>query len=321
MRKKILTAIFSLVAVTSYSFQYQGDNVSTINSNFVTEKGKDYMRKGVLSSYLYRSGSTSSTQKIELYSGTGENEGSQDYLPYDTKSKGFLIGTTSQFNATHNTAWMTGVSFGYIYSNLDFNEGVRDENIHTIGVNAYISYLRNTNVYMAYLGTGLSSVKNGLDNTDKNDVKVGIEAGRVYDFGNRNYFYPYIGIEGSRYFMDDYYSKNSGINDIAYYRQSKRGLVKLIIGTNYTIDRAKYFIEGNLKATQNIIGENPEYSVKLNEIKMNLEELNTGKLTGIAEVKLGYYWAEDLLYTLEVSYHKNKNYKDLITGVRVSYSF
>lgn len=321
MRKKILLTTFSIIAMASYSFQYQGENVSAINSNFVTEKGKDYMRKGVLSSYLYRSGSTSSTQKIEIYSGMGENDGNHDYLSYDTKSKGFILGTTSQFNATHNTAWMTGVSFGYIHSNLDFNEGMRDENIHTIGVNAYIAYLRNTYVYMAYLGTGLSSVKNGLDNADKDDVKIGIEAGSVYSFGNRNYFYPYIGIEGSRYFMDDYYSKNPGINDVAYYRQSKRGLVKLIIGTNYTIDRAKYFIEGNLKVAQNIIGENPQYSVELNGTKVNLEELNTGKLTGIAELKLGYYWAEDLLYTLEVSYHQNKNYRDLITGFRVSYSF
>ncbi|MGL6101168.1 MAG: hypothetical protein ACRC0G_16280, partial [Fusobacteriaceae bacterium] len=63
MRKKILMGIYPFIGICSFAFY--SNNIAELNSKVVTDKGKQYMRFGILSSMLERAGRSKSTQNIE----------------------------------------------------------------------------------------------------------------------------------------------------------------------------------------------------------------------------------------------------------------
>ncbi|MGL4945936.1 MAG: autotransporter outer membrane beta-barrel domain-containing protein, partial [Fusobacteriaceae bacterium] len=272
MRKKFLLGLYPLIGI--YAFAFYSNNVAELNSKVVTDKGKQYMRLGILSSLLARAGTTRSTQNIEIYGGNGEFSGDSTYSGYDTKSAGFTIGTTSQFRILKteeiDSRWITGVSLGYINSDVDYNERSKKEDIRTLGINAYLGYFRNNYFTMGYLGTGISRAEISGKSQHREDVNFGIESGKIFHLGERQYIYPYLGLDFNGYLLSNYEIEDYEYEKGAEAQGTAGG------GVTYFIDYTKYLFKFNARWSSPL-NENKKYEVidssgnKIKLEKFNLE--------------------------------------------------
>ncbi|MGL5124010.1 MAG: autotransporter outer membrane beta-barrel domain-containing protein [Fusobacteriaceae bacterium] len=316
LRKKIFILFFITIGTISWGIDYQGNNITELNSNFIAEKGKQYMRQGIISDYLNRAGASKSTQNIEVFLGEGKADRTSEYSSYRNKNKGFIIGTTSEFNATEEGSFITGVTLGYINSKINYNDFVNDEKIRTLGANSYIGYLRNNYFTMATLGLGMSIAKNGTENYDRNNVNVGIEGGRFFNVFSRNYLYPYLGFGYGQYFQKGYKNEKN-----MKYEKNNYDILNIGTGLSYYADFTKFIFKSDLRWTKilNVIEERKISDYSENTIQIDNSQANNEQLTLASE--LGYYIAEDLLVSLEVTGVYAVDYRDIIFGVKIGYTF
>ncbi|MGL4403738.1 MAG: autotransporter outer membrane beta-barrel domain-containing protein [Fusobacteriaceae bacterium] len=317
MRKKILLSLYPLIGICTFAFY--SNNTAELNSKVVTEKGKQYMRLGILSSMLARAGTSRSTQNIEVYGGDGKFSGDGTYSGYDTRSEGFTIGTTSQFRNIKtdvvDSKWITGVSFGYIDSEVDYQEKSKKEEIGTIGVNAYLGYFRNNYFTMGYLGIGFSRAEILGKSQHREDVNFGIESGKIFHLGERQYIYPYLGLDFNGYLLSNY-----EIEDYEY-KKGNEAQGTAGAGITYFIDYTKYLFKFNARWSSPL-NENKKYEViNSSGDKMKLGKFNLEGDTLTLSALSGYYIAEDLLISLEVLGVYGKNYRETVYGMKLSYTF
>lgn len=316
LRKNILISFFVTMGLVSLSADYQGNNIAELNSNFITEKGRQYMRQGIVSSYLDRAGTSKSTQNIEIFLGEGKADGNNTYSAYKNKNKGFLIGTTSEFNKTEKDSWITGVTFGYINSKINYNDFSNNERVRTLGVNSYIGYLKDDYLGMATLGGGLSIAKNGTENYDRNNINLGIEGGRFFNVFSRSYLYPYIGFGYGQYFLKGYKNEKN-----MKYNKNNYGALNFNTGLSYYVDFTKFIFKSDLRWTKILNSIKDREVIDFNGDRLEIEQYqdNDDQLTVVFDV--GYYIEEDLLLTLEVSGIYTADYRDLIFGMKIGYTF
>lgn len=317
MRKKILLGIYPLIGI--YSFAFYSNNVAELNSKVIMDKGKQYMRFGVLSSLLERAGSTKSSQNIELYVGDGQFNGDRDFSGYKNSSTGFTMGTTSQFNGIktdeNRSNWITGVSFGYIDSEIKYAERAQKEDLRTLGVNAYLGYFKNNYFTMGYMGAGFSRAKISGKTQNREDINFGVESGKIFHLGERQYVYPYIGLDFDGYFLSNY--------EIGGYRYKKNIEAQGTggVGVTYFIDYTKYLFKFNGR-WNSPMDRNKRYEAITPEgekIKLGRFNLEGDSLT--LSAMAGYYIDEDLLLSLEVLGVYTENYDETVYGVKLSYTF
>ncbi|MGL4980404.1 MAG: autotransporter outer membrane beta-barrel domain-containing protein, partial [Fusobacteriaceae bacterium] len=295
------------------------NNIAELNSKIVTDKGKQYMRFGILSSMLERAGRSTSTQNIELYGGEGRFLGDNGYSGYDFKTAGVTIGTTSQFKVIKtdnlNSRWIAGVSFGYLKSEAKYEERVKKEKIDTIGVNSYLGYFRNNYFTMGYLGAGISRAKILSENQNREDVNFGVESGKIFNLGDRHYIYPYIGLDFNGYLLSDY--EIEGFK----YKKGNEAQGTSGVGVTYFIDSTKYLFKFNGRWASPF-NSNKKYEVMTpSGEKVNLGKFNLEGDSLTLSAMGGYYIAEDLLLSLEVLGVYAKDYRETVYGMKLSYTF
>ncbi|MGL4688332.1 MAG: autotransporter outer membrane beta-barrel domain-containing protein, partial [Fusobacteriaceae bacterium] len=295
---------------------YQGNNITELNSNFIAEKGKQYIRQGIVSSYLDRAGTSKSTQNIEVFLGEGKADGNGGYSSYRNKNKGFIIGTTSEFNTTEEGSFITGGTFGYINSKINYNDFVNDEKVRTLGANSFIGYLRNDYFSMATLGWGISTAKNGTENYDRNNINLGVEGGRFFNIFQRSYLYPYLGFGYGQYFQKGYKNEKN-----MKYDKNNYDTLNFNTGLSYYADFTKFIFKSDIRWTKILNSIDAREVLDSNGTLLQIDNYQTkdDQLTLTSE--LGYYIAEDLLISLEVISVYAVDYRDLIFGVKVGYTF
>lgn len=317
MRKKILLGIYPLIGI--YCFAFYSNNVAELNSKVVTDKGKQYMRFGILSSMLGRAGNSKSSQNLELYGGSGKFNGDKTYSEYKTNSTGFTMGTTSQFNEikyeNFKSKWITGVSFGYIDSEVDYEERGKKEDIGTIGVNGYLGYYRNGYFTMGYLGAGYSRAKISGKSQDREDVNFGIESGKIFRTGDRQYLYPYLGLDFNGYFLSNYEI------DGYEYKKGNEAQGTVGAGVTYFIDYTKYLFKFNARWSSPLDSDKRYEAVDSSGNSVRLEKFNLEGNSLVLSAMGGYYIAEDLLLSLEILGVYAEDYRETVYGMKLSYTF
>lgn len=317
MRKKILLGIFPLIGI--YSFAFYSNNVAELNSKVVTDKGKQYMRYGILSSMLERAGTSKSSQNLELYGGSGKFQGDNSYSEYKNDSVGFTMGTTSQFNEIKtddlHSKWIAGVSFGYIDSEVEYGERDKKEDIGTMGVNGYLGYFQNGYFTMGYIGAGYSKAKISGKSQNREDVNFGIESGKIFHMGEREYLYPYLGLDFNGYFLSDY--------EIDGYRYKKGNETQGTAGAGvtYFIDYTKYLLKFNARWSSPLDSDKRYEAISSTGERVTLGKFNLEGNSLTLSAMGGYYIEEDLLLSLEILGVYAENYRETVYGVKLSYTF
>lgn len=321
MRKKLLLGLLAALGVSSAASDlYYANNVAELNSKIITEKGKQYMRFGILASHLERAGVSKSSQSIEVFGGDGRFDGDRTYSGYSTKLRGIAISTTSQFNKiereNYTSKWITGVSFGYINSDVDYERRDTDEQIDTIGVNAYLGYNFNDYLAQGYIGAGFSKADVGHEEHRREDLNFGLEGGKIFKLSDRSYLYPYLGFDFTGYFLSDYeiegwkYKKNNELNG------------NVIAGATYFMDFTKWLVKLHLKWSSPLDTDEEYTVIKAGAGKE--EQLARFEIEGdvlTLNGMVGYYIEEDMLLSLEVMGVFNKDYHESVYGIKLNYTF
>lgn len=313
MRKNILMIGLSILSLSAYGM-LENNNIAEINNSFIREKGREYIRQGILSEFQNREGSSKSNQYIEGVLGTGKYTGTGDYSKYKTDTKGVVIGTTSQFNQEENSSWITGVSFGYLTSEVDYDWSKRGDKVESIGTNAYLGYREKNLLSFGYVGIGVNNNKGQSFNQDRKSLNLGLEVGKIYSFNERKYLYPYLGLDYSLFFLED-----EEIGNIRYEKDSySYGTGG--IGISYFADYTKWQFKLNARLNGEILSSG---GVKVKNLDLN-RSYESFKLEGenlTLSFRVGYYLAEDILLTFETLGVYNRDYRDVVYGLRVSHNF
>ncbi|MGL5056726.1 MAG: autotransporter domain-containing protein [Fusobacteriaceae bacterium] len=311
MRKNVLMVGLSVLSLSSYGM-LQSNNVAEINNNFIKEKGREYIRQGIMSDFQNRAGATKSNQYIEGVLGNGKYNGTGDYSKYKTDTKGIVIGTTSEFNKEEESSWITGVNFGYLTSDVNYDSIERKDKAENISTNAYLGYRDKNLLSFGYAGIGINKKKTNNFSEDKKNLNLGLEVGKIYSFSDRKYLYPYIGLDYSLFFLDD-----KDVGNLKYekdiYNYGVGG-----VGISYFADYTKWQFKINARLNSEIFSSE---SGKVNFLNKSYDsfELEGRNLT--VSFRVGYYLAEDILLTLETLGVYNEDYRDVVYGLRISHNF
>lgn len=310
--KKIL-CLFLLAAcyTVGYSNNFKNNNLNEINSYYITEKGKSYMRKDLVSSEDNKFGLSGSLQNIEYVNGTNEFHKNSDYRGYSAKTQGFVTGTSSEFNTTGNSMWLTGVSFGYLRSEIDYDEDFGKDDAETLGVNAYLGYNKNDYMLITYIGGALGdNDKSG----DKDNLLVGIEGGKFFTICKKNKLYPYVSLEGSRVYSDNYSYSNVS------YDKTIENYTKFNLGLDYDIKFEKIELKLFGKYTD-VLNDDNEMTVEENGLKREISTFDSYKDGVSFGGTLAYYIEKDLYVALDIFTATTDDTDDFITSFRLGHIF
>lgn len=310
--KKILCILLLTTCYTvGYSNNFKSNNLNEINSYYITEKGKSNMRKDLASSEDNKFGLSGSMQNIEYINGTSEFHENNNYRGYSAKTQGFVTGTSSEFNTTESSMWLAGVSFGYLRSEIDYDEDFGKDDAETLGVNAYLGYNKNDYMLIAYIGGALGdNDKSG----DKDNLLIGVEGGKFFKICEKNRIYPYVSLEGSRVYSDNY--SYSDIN----YDKTIENYMKFNVGLDYEIKFEKIGLKLFGKYTD-ILDDNNEMTVEESGLKRDISTFNSYE-DGISfGGTLAYYIEKDLYIALDIFAATTDNTDDLITSFRLGHIF
>lgn len=329
MNKKILLGALLAINFTTYSFMLQENNLAELSSDLILEKGRQYMRKGEVSSFIQRTGVTNSTQYLELVGGNGAFQGSENYSEYDSSSFGVVMGTTSSFGEKERSGWITGVSAGYIVAKANYEKSYSDK-MKTLGINAFLGYEKNSYFLMGYLSGSISDDTKYVGERNKNTIGTGLEFGKYFKifekaatiplvgvFFDRAYIYPYVGIDYYRYFFEDAKFYNVNLGEEAY------GGPRANFGASYYLDYTRFYVKLDARWNQNLFDQNNSVAA-VNTDTLEISEVDAFVFNDDAftmGVSTGYYVAEDLLLSLEITGLYTQLYNDTVYSVRVGYTF
>ena len=218
--KKILLLMFSILCVNSFSYVERNDQIGN--------RGLELIRESNINQNMGLSKESGSTQIIDAYRGNGKF----------AKTKGFMIGTTSNFLAYPNIT--AGVTVAY--DKYKFKPDNNDYWGRDYDVNTYFSYKLNKNLFI--VGFGYSQARH----VEKRGYIGNLEYGRFLT-GNT---YLYAGVEGQN---RDY--KGEGAENLRFanyklgvLRQDTWKKLKFLNGVEVNMDNRKYDVEdrgrGNL---------------------------------------------------------------------------
>lgn len=308
----IIIILFITIFATSYSEKLNGNSTNEVNSFYILEKGKQYMRGSILSQKVDRDGFSGSSQYIEYTQGVQDFNSASDFNGYKAKTKGFILGTTSIFNKTPDSEWITGVTFGYLNTDINYDDSSEDDEMGTMGVNAYLGYEHSGYFLMGYTGVGMGDSDEA---GDRNNFTGGLELGKFIQVGDRNVIYPYISGTLMRNFMDDY---RDGTRE---YSSNIENYRKYNIGMDYLIDFTKYFIKLSVEYAENHGEDSNEVNVKESGIEREVRGFDLSENGINAGITLGYYIEEDLFVGLDILNSNTGDENTLLTGLRIGHTF
>lgn len=309
MKKIMFLALIITCSVATYSETMKSNNVNGNNSNYIMEKGKIFMRQPL--SEAEEVGNSGSTQNIEYVSGIGEYDNNKGYNGYSVKTKGVVTGTTSRFNVQEDSMWITGVSFGYLDSDVDYDGNNGKEDVETIGLNAYLGYNVDNYLILGYAGGAFGDSDNTGDN---NSVTLGVETGKFLFIGEKNTLYPYISLEGIRSFSDDYSYR--GIE----YDKNIENYVRFNVGLDYRLKFEKYELKLFTKYSD-VHNSNDENDIEENGIKREISSIDMYEDGVAVGGSLFYYMDEELYFALDLFKVIEENNDEIITGIRLGHLF
>ena len=207
--KKVLLLMFSIFCVSSFSYVERDEQVEN--------RGLVLIRESNINQNMGLSKESGSTQIIDVYGGNGKF----------AKTKGFMIGTTSNFIDYPNiTAGVTVAYDKYKYKPDNNDYWGRDYNLNT-----YFSYKLDKNLLT--VGFGYS--------VEKRAYTGNLEYGRFLT-GNT---YFYTGVEGQNRIYKGESSKNLRFANykLGISRQDTWKKLKFVNGIEVNMDNRKYDIE------------------------------------------------------------------------------
>ena len=317
MKIIIIMLTLFLFSVVSQA-QLRNNNYDISNSDLINEKGKNYIRTGLLNEVLGRGNAeTGSAQHIESFYGTGDYIGNDSFLSNKSNTKGVILGTTSLLKKNDNNnknKYITGVSLGYLDSNIKYENPSTKDKMKTFGGNIYFASLKENNVLLTHLGYTHSTGKDGDGRQNRNNLNFGIELGKVWVFNENIFIYPYISTE----YMGSSREKNSQEN--YWYEEEKLNTGRANIGFYYVYDKNKTRLSLHTKYMNEIFEGNTQKVHKIDSLeKMNGLEREREYI--MSSLSLGYYIAKDLLLSTEITGEFSKNNKNIIYGIKIAHTF
>ena len=211
--KKVLLLMFSIFCVSSFSYVERDEQVEN--------RGLELIRESNINQNMGLSKESGSTQIIDVYGGNGKF----------AKTKGFMIGTTSNFIDYPNiTAGVTVAYDKYKYKPDNNDYWGRDYNLNT-----YFSYKLDKNLLT--VGFGYSQARH----VAKRGYIGNLEYGRFLN-GNT---YLYAGVEGQNRIYKGEGSENLRFTNykLGILRQDTWKKLKFVNGVEVNMDNRKYDVE------------------------------------------------------------------------------
>jgi hypothetical protein len=318
MKKNYIVGVMWLLFSIITQAQILNNNLDVIDSDIINEKGKNYIREGLLSEVLDREkGISGSEQHIESFYGEGNTDGGNNFSGFNSSTKGIVIGTTSLLKKSDKTPqrkYITGVSLGYLESKIKYKNPDQSDKMKTMGGNIYFAVLNDRNVAFTHLGYSHSTAKDGVGRQDRNNLSVGTELGRVYPLNKNTFIYPYISLEYCGSFREKDSKKNY------WYEKESINIGRGNIGFYYVYDKNKVRLSLNTKYTGEISNGMDKNIYSWNSI----ENLGTQKKDNeyiTSSLSLGYYLSKDMLLSLEVTGRYSKRSENTIYGLKIAHIF
>ena len=211
--KKFLLFMFSVFCVSSYSYVERSEQVGN--------RGLELIRESNINQNMGLSKESGSTQIIDVYAGNGKF----------AKTKGFMIGTTSNFIDYPNIT--AGVTVAY--DKYKYKPDNNDYWGRNYDVNTYFSYKLDKNLLT--VGFGYSQARH----VAKRGYIGNLEYGRFLN-GNT---YLYTGVDGQNRIYNGENSEKLRFTNykIGVLRQDTWKKLKFVNGVEVNIDNRKYDIE------------------------------------------------------------------------------
>lgn len=315
--KRIITAFFcftSAIILHGSELRLQ-NNMSEVHKMMINTRGIQQMREQKVFEKIEKFGISGSNQYLEgilKLESDYDNDNKKSNYDYKSKTKAFLMGTTSNFLKYPNIR--IGINYGYLKSNIRFDDSlVSKTKVRTHGIETFIGY--NYDEWQFIGKAGYAQSKNKLNinrnyNTVSRDNSYNIdgEIGRYFILGNNfGIIYPYIGMGYNHY-------RTKAYEDISNY---KDGVSSSDVGITY-------YKEFNAKFLLSVDASwNHEFSSRDNLVKNDIkfDRMDTGKDNGQYNISLGYFYDPDLLITLRYQAFFNKNFYYDFVGIGLSHNF
>ncbi|MEF9933169.1 MAG: autotransporter outer membrane beta-barrel domain-containing protein [Cetobacterium sp.] len=152
-------------------------------------------------------------QFAEVFGDFGKYDGSTT-SGYDYDTWGITGATYHRFDDN----WLAGISYGYAKSDVDYDTHASNEDVDTVGITGFVSYVKDSWLVTGQLGYSWNDhdlTRNIFDrdiNTqvgtnasfDSHMITLGAEVGYNYVYENDLNVYPYVGLDYMWYTRDSY---------------------------------------------------------------------------------------------------------------------
>ncbi|MDR3258163.1 MAG: autotransporter outer membrane beta-barrel domain-containing protein [Fusobacteriaceae bacterium] len=318
--KKInyLFILFFLLSLTILANEEElQNNLSEIHQSIITNRGLQQIREQYMFNRTGIAGKSNSNQYFDglfkLKSGYDNDNKDLNY-DYKSKTKGFLMGTTSNYVKYPNLR--LGVDYGYIKSYSKFqDDGGSHTKTRSYGLNMFASY--NLDKWNFIGKIGYIKSKNILHVANKNDhltyknknFLVGSEFGRYIDIGdNFMTIYPYVGLNYNQYRTKDYGNMKNNLDGIVD-NEIGISLYKLFWNN-------KLFFAGNVYLKHEISERK-----HIGFANSKIDKVEVGKNTGNFNISLSYFTSPDFSINVRYEGFLNKNYYYDLIGIGISHNF
>jgi uncharacterized protein with beta-barrel porin domain len=294
------------------------NNLSEIHQNIITNRGLQQIREQYIFKKSDMAGRSNTNQYFDglfkLKSGYDNDDDKNLNYDYKSKTKGFLMGTSSNYLKYPNLR--LGVDYGYIKSYSSFEDnGSSFTQTRSYGLNVFanynldkwslvgkIGYVQSKNILRIAKGMGKFTYRN-------ENFLVGSEFGRYIDIGdNLLTIYPYLGLNYNRYRTKAYGDMKNNIDGVAD-NEIGLSLYKLFWDK-------KLFLTGNVYLKHEI---SQRKDIRFANSK--IDQLEVGKNTGIFNVSLSYFTSPDFSINVRYEGILNKNYYYDLIGIGISHNF
>lgn len=297
--------VFSFLLLQSLSFSQENlNNMSEIHSKILSNRGKEQFRKSIIFKKLDRAGYSGSNQYLE-YIGEIENKYESDNISFNSKIKGFSMGTNS--NLISNPDVYLGVNLDYLKSKLEYDR--ENSKVRTYGIDYYVG--KNIDNWLIIGRAGYNESKNIYNNykyRDKN-YSLGVESGYFYSINKKSILYPYVAFDWNQYTIK---AHNNIKNSTEYIGSST-------LGVSYTQEIKEKFLL--TMSGEWIYDFTNRSDIKLNDTNYRVKSLDLGRDTGAFNIKLGYFLKPDFLIGVGYSSFLNKNYYYDMFSITLSHNF
>ncbi|MGL4392688.1 MAG: autotransporter domain-containing protein [Fusobacteriaceae bacterium] len=290
--------------------KYYGNNFPMINSSWIFDRSMSSVRQSIILNPMMRYGESYSVQNLDFFVADANNDKVKNYEAYDTKASGFIFTTTSQFARTENSAWITGVGYGYVRSAVDYDGLSSTEYGNSTGLNVFLGYNKNNYLVHGIISSAYSDMYGVTKNNyNSENIETALELGKIFVFSQNFYAFPYANIDYKKILLGGYelegISYPKVIDESSYYN----------LGFLFMADWKKFFIKLSANYSEAI-----NMAVASRTYTLPNYPLDSEKIYSYL-VSVGYYFWDDILLTLENNGKYGDFYSSQFYGLKVRYTF